>query len=651
LGARNLSRILRELETFMNFRFRQRILAIAVCVFFSLPLLAQNAGGVADASKFGGADMGARIKSAAASCSNNCPVRIPPGKYDIGSNVTLPAVELRFDQGAVLKPAGGATVTFPRGPRAGRYQICDESAGGTCTFNGPTDAIYPEWFGAVADGSTDSSAAFQAAFNAAAAVCGVVSIAANTKHYVIRSQVRKPTCVSVRGNGSSRSQSLLGTFIDIDGANLVGFLDESNTGRNYYPFDGTWSDIAFRCLNGAATALKIEGRGHATIENVTINVGGGGACRQQALYFLNDANTRMVDSFVAGSGAADRCAVEIDRSDEAEFYDNWISNNKSALCGLRINRVGAVNITGGTIETSGTNILVQDIRQGEVSVARLLITGVDLENPSNGASSFINIGSGWTGTGRYAAMGVNINSLDGYPSGSTSIKYGIVLANTYDATIGPGNIIVSAGDAVATYNLVGNNNANVRIYGPNESASFANFVMRNGAPVQPDILTNKTSMWLSGGKDMFDRGLFVGSLQLTAPTGSMLACLQKNGGSADSPAPCHFGLYYFNDGSNWQGYSLYNDANGFHITPEAGGSGARKDLYIGNGQANAVVAGAGLLKLGQTTVQSLPSPSSYPGGMILVTDSTAVSSEGQPCSGGSSNKAVAISNGSSWKCF
>jgi len=52
-----------------------------------------------------------------------------------------------------------------------------------------------------------------------------------------------------------------------------------------------------------------------------------------------------------------------------------------------------------------------------------------------------------------------------------------------------------------------------------------------------------------------------------------------------------------------------------------------------------------------TKVAYLPSASSYPGAMAYVTDSTAISAEGQACSGGSSNKALAFSNGSVWKCF
>ena len=52
-----------------------------------------------------------------------------------------------------------------------------------------------------------------------------------------------------------------------------------------------------------------------------------------------------------------------------------------------------------------------------------------------------------------------------------------------------------------------------------------------------------------------------------------------------------------------------------------------------------------------TTVGSLPSAASSVGQIREVNDSTAVMSEGQTCAGGSTNVALAFSNGTIWKCF
>lgn len=57
------------------------------------------------------------------------------------------------------------------------------------------------------------------------------------------------------------------------------------------------------------------------------------------------------------------------------------------------------------------------------------------------------------------------------------------------------------------------------------------------------------------------------------------------------------------------------------------------------------------VELRAVTVASLPAAASSAGQMRSVSDSTAVASEGQTCVGGSSNKALAFSNGTVWKCF
>jgi hypothetical protein len=55
--------------------------------------------------------------------------------------------------------------------------------------------------------------------------------------------------------------------------------------------------------------------------------------------------------------------------------------------------------------------------------------------------------------------------------------------------------------------------------------------------------------------------------------------------------------------------------------------------------------------LGPTVVGSLPSASAYAGKTFSVSDSTSIATEGQTCVGGSSTSAVAVSNGTIWKCF
>jgi hypothetical protein len=57
------------------------------------------------------------------------------------------------------------------------------------------------------------------------------------------------------------------------------------------------------------------------------------------------------------------------------------------------------------------------------------------------------------------------------------------------------------------------------------------------------------------------------------------------------------------------------------------------------------------LSLGAMTVNSLPPAASNVRTMFGVSDSTAITTEGQTCAGGGTNSALAFSNGSVWKCF
>jgi hypothetical protein len=65
-----------------------------------------------------------------------------------------------------------------------------------------------------------------------------------------------------------------------------------------------------------------------------------------------------------------------------------------------------------------------------------------------------------------------------------------------------------------------------------------------------------------------------------------------------------------------------------------------------------VISAASFITLHSVTVGALPTPRDENAGQIArVSDSTAVSAEGQTCTGGSSHTALAFSDGIKWKCF
>lgn len=71
---------------------------------------------------------------------------VPAGAYLFGANVTL-SNRLEFEQGAMLKPSSGVTLTLNGAITAGLWQIFDLSAGGSVVLNGVSE-VQARWFGA-----------------------------------------------------------------------------------------------------------------------------------------------------------------------------------------------------------------------------------------------------------------------------------------------------------------------------------------------------------------------------------------------------------------------------------------------------------------------------------------------------------------------
>lgn len=84
------------------------------------------------------------------------------------------------------------------------------------------------------------------------------------------------------------------------------------------------------------------------------------------------------------------------------------------------------------------------------------------------------------------------------------------------------------------------------------------------------------------------------------------------------------------------------------LTISAGGGGS--GIALSPGTAGISVSG-NTFTPASTTVGALPAASSYPGAIMYVTDSASFTNEGQPCAGSGTTKALAFSNGSTWKCF
>jgi hypothetical protein len=108
----------------------------------------------------GDPNYGTTFQSAVTAIGSNAVIlRVPAGTYNISADLTVSAnITLKPERGAVFAVATGKTLTINGGLEAGLYQIFSCSGTGKVVFGpGSVTEAYPEWGGAVADGTTDSA--------------------------------------------------------------------------------------------------------------------------------------------------------------------------------------------------------------------------------------------------------------------------------------------------------------------------------------------------------------------------------------------------------------------------------------------------------------------------------------------------------------
>ena len=125
-------------------------------------------GAVHNVRAYGAAGDGTTDDTAAFAAVTAGRLFVPPGTYAIAAPLTFPpAVQVELASGAVLRPAADVAVTFSLAPAAGRYRIFDTAGGGRFAFaDGAAEGLMPEWFGARRNGTSNDSAAINAAIDA-----------------------------------------------------------------------------------------------------------------------------------------------------------------------------------------------------------------------------------------------------------------------------------------------------------------------------------------------------------------------------------------------------------------------------------------------------------------------------------------------------
>lgn len=179
-----------------------------------------------------------------------------PGTYKIGTSITIPSnVTLFLTKGAKLSPDSGKTITINGPIEAGIWQIFTGS--GIIAGSPKVDALYPQWWGAVGDGTTDDTTEIQAAIDTAIQTTNYLHFPTGTYRITgtlyIWGTIRitgskgkvynKPTVINYEGTGTAihvqRKSSASGPLLEA--TNIGGlFIEHINVQRSFASEGGTY---------------------------------------------------------------------------------------------------------------------------------------------------------------------------------------------------------------------------------------------------------------------------------------------------------------------------------------------------------------------------------------------------------------------------
>lgn len=211
----------------------------------------------------GTTDDTAAINSAISAASNKS-LLIPPGTYRIASSITVPSnVKIWFSNDAKISVDSGKTLTVNGQLVAERYQIF--TGDGTVNIiQGACDEVYPEWWGAVGNGTTDDTTALQKCITCASTLGNVKVVKLGEKTYKITS------ALTTGGNGiniigSSMNRSWILASGGCDGIRVTPYATGSTREQLLFKNFRIYSDSVV-----TGYGIYVDGHRDFTIDHVWV---------------------------------------------------------------------------------------------------------------------------------------------------------------------------------------------------------------------------------------------------------------------------------------------------------------------------------------------------------------------------------------------
>lgn len=303
------------------------------------------------------------------------------GTWLIDSNLNITA-DIVFEEGAVLKPASGRTITISGNVYAGPYQIFDTSAGGDVSLGSGILEVFPEWWGVTYGG--DCTSALQAAIAAA----DNKIIVLKDQEYGTTAELTVGRFVSIDGNGGTikalgamtrvmyvdasggtpltirnrvKNLTIHGDSVATDGILVQGGASFTHVLENCRVLACTQDNIhLFDCVGGhfgpniyAGTAgrynIFVEGCNASTIDSAYVSGSTTAGVYVTASVTPTGGQGVTFDSLVSEAGSGK--GVIVDGTTACTFINPWLEANTTG--GIDLIDASAV-IVGGRFNGAGT---------------------------------------------------------------------------------------------------------------------------------------------------------------------------------------------------------------------------------------------------------------------------------------------------------
>lgn len=282
--------------------------------------------------------------------------------------------------------------------------------------------------GAKGDGSTDDTAAINAAFGVAMAFKKDLYLPAGTY------RMTDDFVPDITTNGIQSGIGIYGegqygqSVLQFYGAGVTsGLIWSGDSGT--YQYTGGLCDFKVLFTGGAVGGVSLQWLHHPVVEGIWVHGGGGGGV---AGIEVENCNKPLVcNNLLTECGDADVAQIRLNRITVGLISANYIAESSYSIGGISIDRSNGTEISGNGVESCGFGLLISE--EAEVSTNTYCEDIFVLRNSfENCGESYLRCGHGYSEG--FGAYNIGLVGNQGFLSGSVETKFFADIVRTYQFT-------------------------------------------------------------------------------------------------------------------------------------------------------------------------------------------------------------------------